>query len=168
MNRTFMLLLVLILMAILLSVNRSSYHIINMSCDRDTVCYSHSILFSYSDGLKYQYGMVAYLNGIEVYRDNMSDGQPSIDTLASDSYSSCDYRGVIRSASDVSVSNVLAVEVHFSESNHEEMIQFNGFISLLAGMNSTNNCFVYPVISLFWYQLLFHHQASNDHCNQSE
>ena len=24
--------------------------------------------------LKYQYGIVAYLNGVEVYRDNMSDG----------------------------------------------------------------------------------------------
>ena len=109
--------------------------------------------------MKYQYGIVAYLNGIEVYRDNMPDGQPSIDTLASDSYSSCDYRGVIRSASDVSVSNVLAVEVHFSESNHEEMIEFNGFISLLSGMNSTNNCFVYPCSITIQVQTSLHHQA---------
>ena len=64
-----------------------------MSCDRDTVCYLHSILFNYSYGMKYQYGIVAYLNGIEVYRDNMPDGQPSACTLTSDSYSSCDYHG---------------------------------------------------------------------------
>ena len=88
--------------------------------------------------LKYQYGIVAYLNGVEVYRDNMSDGQPSIDTLATGSYTSSDYHGVIRSASGVSESNVLSVEVHFTDSNHEEIIQFNGFLSLLAGMNSTN------------------------------
>ena len=94
--------------------------------------------------LKYQYGIVAYLNGVEVYRDNMSDGQPSIDTLATGSYTSSDYHGVIRSASGVSESNVLSVEVHFTDSNHEEIIQFNGFLSLLAGMTSTNNCFVYP------------------------
>ncbi|KAK8808096.1 hypothetical protein WA171_001321 [Blastocystis sp. BT1] len=94
--------------------------------------------------LKYQYGIVAYLNGVEVYRDNMPDGQPSIDTLATGSYTSSDYHGVIRSASEVSISNVLSVEVHFTDSNHEEIIQFNGFLSLLAGMNSTNNCFVYP------------------------
>ena len=79
-----------------------------------------------------------------MYRDNMSDGQPSIDTLATGSYTSSDYHGVIRSASGVSESNVLSVEVHFTDSNHEEIIQFNGFLSLLAGMNSTNNCFVYP------------------------
>ncbi|KAK8797650.1 hypothetical protein WA171_005182 [Blastocystis sp. BT1] len=94
--------------------------------------------------LKYQYGIVAYLNGVEVYRDNMSDGQPSIDTLATGSYTSSDYHGVIRSASGVSESNVLSVEVHFTDSNHEEIIQFNGFLSLLAGINVTNNCFVYP------------------------
>ena len=59
--------------------------------------------------LKYQYGIVAYLNGVEVYRDNMSDGQPSIDTLATGSYTSSDYHGVIRPASEVSISNVLSV-----------------------------------------------------------
>ena len=79
---------------------------------------SHSILFSYSDGLKYQYGIVAYLNRIDVYRDNMSGGQPSIDTLASDSYSSCDYRGVIRSDSDVSVSKVLGEKGEFNHEKH--------------------------------------------------
>ncbi|KAK8801587.1 hypothetical protein WA171_004727 [Blastocystis sp. BT1] len=83
-------------------------------------------------------------NGVEVYRDNMPDGQPSIDTLATGSYTSSDYHGVIRPASGVSESNVLSVEVHFTDSNHEEIIQFNGFLSLLAGMSSTNNCFVYP------------------------
>ena len=103
--------------------------------------------------MKYQYGVVAYLNGIEVYRDNMSDGQPSIDTLASDSYSSYDYRGVIRSASDVSVSNVLAVEVHFSKSNHGEIIQWIRF-SILAGMSSLNYCLLFFTKSLFWYQLM--------------
>ena len=72
--------------------------------------------------LKYQYGIVAYLNGVEVYRDNMSDGQPSIDTLATGSYTSSDYHGVIRPASEVSESNVLSVEVHFTDSNHEEII----------------------------------------------
>ena len=116
MNITFMLLQVLIRMRILLSVNRSGYHIIHTSCDRDTVCYLHSILFNYSYGMKYQYGIVAYLNGIEVYRDNMPAGQPSASTLASDSYSSCDYRGVIRSASNVSVSNVIGEK----EFNHEK------------------------------------------------
>ena len=53
---------------------------------------------------------------MEVYRDNVSDEQSSASTLASDSYSSCDYRGVIRSASNVSVSNVIGEK----EFNHEK------------------------------------------------
>ena len=94
--------------------------------------------------MKYQEGVVAYINGIEVYRDNMPKGEPVNSTTATGSYSTCDYHGVIRPADGVSVSNVIAVEVHFTDLSHQETIQFNGFISLLAGMSSTNNCFVVP------------------------
>ena len=101
--------------------------------------------------LKYQYGIVTYLNGAEVYRDNMADGEPVSSTLASGSYTSCEYRGVIRPGHEVSVSSVLAVEVHFTESSHEETIQFNGFVSLLAGITSTNKCFVHYDVSTSTY-----------------
>ena len=95
--------------------------------------------------LKYQSGIVVYMNETEVYRDNMPDGEPVTTTLATGNYSSCDYRGVIRPASGFPVLNILAIEVHFTDANHQENIQFNGFVSFLAGTNSTHNCFVFPV-----------------------
>ena len=94
--------------------------------------------------LKYRYGVVAYINGAEVYRDNMPDGEPTSTTQASGSYSAYDYHGTIRSAKDIVVSSVLAVEVHFSSISYQEFIQFNGFLSLYAGLSSSNNCYVAP------------------------
>ena len=31
--------------------------------------------------LYYRFGIVAYINGVEVYRDNMPDGEPTSNTL---------------------------------------------------------------------------------------
>ena len=94
--------------------------------------------------LNYQFGVVAYINGAEVYRDNMPDGEPTSSTVATGSYSSYDYHGIIRSANEVTVSSILAVEVHPVDLSTSVFIQFDGFISLMAGLSSSNNCFVVP------------------------
>ena len=94
--------------------------------------------------LNYQFGVVAYINGAEVYRDNMPDGEPTSSTVATGSYSSYDYHGIIRSANEVTVSSILAVEVHPVDLSISGQIQFDGFISLMAGLSSSNNCFVVP------------------------
>ena len=94
--------------------------------------------------LNYQSGVVAYINGVEVYRDNMPDGEPTSSTAAVGDYSIYGFHGVIRPASDVTVLSVLAVEVHPVDLSTSGQIQFDGFISLMAGLSSTNNCFVTP------------------------
>ncbi|KAK8807821.1 hypothetical protein WA171_000770 [Blastocystis sp. BT1] len=95
--------------------------------------------------LNYRYGIVAYINGNEVYRDNMADGEPTSTTLATGSYSIYDYHGVIRPSTVAeSSSSVLAVEVHFITTGYSEIIQFNGFLAFYAGIDNTNPCFVVP------------------------
>ena len=94
--------------------------------------------------LNYRFGVVAYINGAEVYRDNMPDGEPTSSTVATRSYSFYDYHGIIRSANEVTVSSILAVEVHPVDLSTSVFIQFDGFISLMAGLSSSNNCFVVP------------------------
>ena len=95
--------------------------------------------------MKYQYGIIAYINGVEVFRDNMATGDATAATLANGSYSTADFRGVIRPASVAeNPSSMLAVEVHFMEASHQETIVFDAFLSFLAGISETNKCFVVP------------------------
>ncbi|KNB44582.1 hypothetical protein JH06_1834, partial [Blastocystis sp. subtype 4] len=95
--------------------------------------------------LRYRYGIVAYINGNEVYRDNMADGEPTSTTHATGQYGAYDYRGVIRPSSVAeSSSSVMAVEVHFSSDDYQEVIQFNGFLAFYAGISTSNPCFVVP------------------------
>ena len=92
--------------------------------------------------LLYSAGVVAYINGVEIFRDNMPEGLTAPETFAKATYSTASYHGVIRS-SDIAEasSSVLAVELH-PASNALEPIEFNGFLSLLAGMTTDNKCFV--------------------------
>ena len=93
----------------------------------------------------YRFGIVAYINGEEVYRDNMPDGEVQSATLATGSYSAYAYRGVVRPADLIGLgSNVVAAEVHFTTANYEEVIQFNSFLSFLSGISEDNKCFVFP------------------------
>ena len=95
--------------------------------------------------LNYRYGIVAYINGNEVYRDNMADGEPTSSTLATGSYMVYDYHGVIRPSTIAeSSSSVLAVEVHFLSTDYSELIQFNGFLAFYAGISTSDLCFVVP------------------------
>ena len=108
------------------------------------MCISDSNMAAIEIQLNYKDGIVAYINGAEVYRDNMADGTPSSNTPATGSYTSYGYHGLIRPANDVTVSSVLAVEVHPMDLTTTRFIQFDGFLSLMAGLSSTNNCFVVP------------------------
>ena len=69
---------------------------------------------AYDVRLYYKAGVVAYINGAEVYRDNMPDGDVSSTTAASGEYSELAYRGFIRPGSEVATQeSILAVEIHF-------------------------------------------------------
>ena len=97
-------------------------------------------------GFFYQYGIVAYINGVEVYRDNMPEGDVSTGTMATGGYSIYDYRGVYRSADvTTSSSNVLAVELHFTQTGASMPIEFNAYLAFGAGISNENKCFVAPM-----------------------
>ena len=96
-------------------------------------------------GLRYTNGIIAYINGAEVFRDNMPEDVATSATLATGSYSTLETHGVVRSAGIAESSqNVLAVEVHFTRANFVETIEFDGFISFLAPLATNNKCFVVP------------------------
>ena len=90
----------------------------------------------------YAHGIVAYINGVEIFRDNMPAGDVSQGTMASGSYATTEYHGVIRPAAVAESSqSVLAVELHFTDTT-SRTIDFNAFLSFGAGISSTTNCFV--------------------------
>ena len=100
---------------------------------------------AYELGMNYRYGVVAYINGAEVYRDNMPEGPVTSSTPASGSYPLLDYRSVIRPGFEVANSqSVIAIELHFTASASQTTVDFDAYLSLLAASTSTDNCFVYP------------------------
>ena len=104
-----------------------------------------SNMAAYELGMNYRYGVVAYINGAEVYRDNMPEGPVTSSTPASGSYPLLDYRSVIRPGYEVANSqSVIAIELHFTSSASQTTVDFNAYLSLLAASTSTDNCFVYP------------------------
>ena len=94
---------------------------------------------------RYRYGIIAYLNGFEIYRDKMPLGEVNRMTLSTDSYSSYDYRGVIRPALFIHNDNKnhLAVEIHYPNSDLRSSIDFDAYLALLPGATG-QNCYVYP------------------------
>ena len=94
----------------------------------------------------YQYGIVAYVNGAEIYRDNMPSGEVVSSTLATGSYSAPETRGVLRPAVIAEATqSVLAVEIHFSQADFQDSIPFDAYVAFLSSASSgENKCFVVP------------------------
>lgn len=62
----------------------------------------------------------------------MAEGDVQSSTLATGSYQTASYRGIIRSASVAQTSqSVMAVEIHFETAEYQETISFNGYHSRL-------------------------------------
>ena len=91
---------------------------------------------------KYQFGIVAYINGREVFRDNIPDGIITSATRSTHSYSQSDYHGIICPAFVAeNEESVLAVELHFPDDS-QRITPFNALLAFLAGISSTNPCFI--------------------------
>ena len=112
--------------------------------------------------LQYKFGVVAYINGVEIYRDNMPDGAISPSTPSTGSYGSYAYHGVIRSASVAQASSsVLAVELHFSNAE-SSTIEFNSLLAFFAGISTANNCYVVPTTTTASASGFTGYSSSND------
>ena len=91
---------------------------------------------------RYAHGILAFINGVEVFRDNLPSGAVSPTTPASGSYTTSDYHGVIRPAAVAEAGEaVLAVELHFTDASSRP-VDFDAFLSYGSGISSDNKCFV--------------------------
>ena len=102
---------------------------------------------AYEYRFNYRYGIVAYVNGVEIYRDHMPTGAVTPSSPSSGSFNIYEYHGVIRTAGEVIVgNNVLAVELHFPSAGENE-VEFDAFVAALASstpITETDKCYVYP------------------------
>ena len=105
-----------------------------------------SDMAAYESQFYYRDGIIAYLNGYEIYRDNMGNGPILPSSKPTSSYASYSYHGVIRNGYDVSESEcILSVEIHLSQS---VSIQFHSWLSIYASsheLSSSSICYPLPV-----------------------
>lgn len=67
---------------------------------------------AYEVRFNYIHGIIAFLNGKEIYRDNLPSGAINASIPATGSYQTLQYRGVIRNALEVESQSVLCVAIH--------------------------------------------------------
>ena len=101
---------------------------------------------AYELELHYQYGIVAYVNGVEVYRDHMPDGAVTAATPSNGAFEAYEYHGVIIPASEIEGdNNVLAVELHFPDVTSENAVAFDAYVASLApSTHDAESCLIYP------------------------
>ena len=98
---------------------------------------------AYELQMNYRYGIIAYLNGKEIFRDHMPAGAVTPATLSDGAFPSTAFYGVIRPASEMVVGdNVLAVELHFP-AVVSTFVDFEAFLALLAPSVPVDPCFIY-------------------------
>lgn len=101
--------------------------------------------------LRYKYGIIAYINGVEIFRDNLPSGSITYQQPASGSYSTCEYHYIIRQASLASSSScLLAIEYHFT-AQASPVIELNSWLSFYASSLPETGLFLSHFIS---YRLL--------------
>ena len=100
-----------------------------------------SDMAAYETRILYQWGIVVYVNGVEVYRDNMPAGEVTSETPATGGYPNLDYHGFIRPGLEVAAANgVMAIELHFMQA--AATLEFNAFVALLAPTAEDTSCFI--------------------------
>ena len=103
---------------------------------------------AYEVELNYKFGMILYVNGVEVFRDHMPDGVVSPSTASYGAYETYGYHGVIRPAAEIEAGNsVLAVELHFPAGTTSAAVDFNAYVAALASSTpivENTKCYVYP------------------------
>ena len=103
---------------------------------------------AYEVELNYKFGMILYVNGVEVFRDHMPDGVVSPSTASYGAYETYGYHGVIRPAAEIEAGNsVLAVELHFPAGTTSAAVDFNAYVAAVASSTpivENTKCYVYP------------------------
>ena len=100
---------------------------------------------AYELEMNYRHGIIAYMNGKEIFRDHMVEGAVTPATGSSGAFNNYEYHGVIRPAGEIEGSNnVLAIELHFP-SAEENAVDFDAYMALLASSidDENNKCYMY-------------------------
>ena len=101
---------------------------------------------AYEVSMSYKFGIVAYVNGVEVFRDHMADGAVTATTPSNGAFTDYEYHGVIRPAKEIEASSVLAVELHFPTTGEND-VAFDAYVASLASstpVGDAETCFIYP------------------------
>lgn len=97
-----------------------------------------SNMAAYELSMNYMCGIVVYINGIEVYRDNIQEGN-----TASGCYSSLAYRGIIRPGAETSNTvSLIAIELHFLESSPMNPVDFDAFLAMYSPTLINTDCYI--------------------------
>ena len=89
----------------------------------------------------YRYGLVAYINGVEIFRDHMPSGEITSSTSSQGSYEEAGYHGVVRPGIEVSTTDsVMAVELHYESSSNQ--VNFDCFVAVYAPTTTGTQCYV--------------------------
>ena len=123
---------------------------------------------AYEYRFNYRYGIIAYVNGKEIFRDHMPASAVTPSSPSSGSSSAYEYHSIIRSAGEVIVgTNVLAVELHFPAAG-ENAVDFDAFVAALASSNpltSTDHCCTPTrLLSLGWVIILLQPSTGRRAC----
>ena len=109
---------------------------------------------AYEIKFRYQAGIIAYLNGVEIYRDNLPDGELSPSTTSQSVYSSVSYRGTIRTGGEITCMNCfLAVAVYSEESALRKTVEdpsttsFDAWLAVYHGSDSTSQAYIVPCLT---------------------
>ena len=100
---------------------------------------------AYEVSMNYKFGIIAYVNGVEIFRDHMNDGAVSPSTPSNGAFTDYEYHGFIRPAKEIESSSVLAVELHFPTTG-DNSVDFNAYVASLASslpVAQTEKCYVY-------------------------
>ena len=137
--------LLLLLQSQVFYLFHSSYHSIGTQYFRKTFT-GVSGLAAYELEMKYQYGIIAYMNGAEIYRDNMPEGSVTSTTAALGGYSSLQYHGVIRNGLEVtSGQQIVAIELHYTSSMTQADLNMVMWMAQYASTNpdtSATKCYL--------------------------
>lgn len=102
---------------------------------------------AYEARFYYKDGIVVYLGGVEIFRDNLSNGPILPNAAPTNTYSQYDYRGTIRNGYECSQNQMVYVEIH---NRQKETTQFNAWFALYASSLETfygqsTSCYPLPV-----------------------
>lgn len=116
---------------------------------RKTISLPSREMAAFEIQVKYKDGVIAYVNGYEVLRDNMKSGYVAATTRNTGSYSSYAYRGAIRNGGELgSMLCVVAIEIH----SKNTITDFDAYLSLYDSVTHRdleNKIYYYPVHEVY-------------------